>query len=54
MLMDKKVIFVGLGKPQKTQGTRKRVERIWCFNGKKNLILKVSWLISKDGPSASG
>lgn len=43
MLIDKKVIFVGLGKPPGTQGTRKGVERKWRFTGrKKNLILIVS------------
>lgn len=43
MLIDKKVIFVGLGKPPETQGTRKGVERIWRFNGrKKSLTLIVS------------
>lgn len=43
MLIDKKVIFVGLGKPPETQGSRKGVERKWRFKGrKKNLILIVS------------
>lgn len=43
MLIDMKVIFVGLGKPPETQGARKGVERKWRFNGrKKNLILTVS------------
>lgn len=43
MLVDKKVIFVGFGKPPETQGARKGVARNWCFYGrKKNLILIIS------------
>lgn len=43
MLTDKKLIFVGLGKPPETQGTGKGVEKNWLFNERKeNLIPKVS------------
>lgn len=43
MLTDKKLRFVGFGKPPETQGTGKGVEKNWLFNERKeNLIPKVS------------
>lgn len=35
MFMDKKVIFVGLGRPLEMQGTEKGVEKNWGLNGEK-------------------